>query len=437
MFVYAPNWAKRFVRKVAINGGNRHSRLSMPQFESQIEISRAEDFGLVADHKMLRRTAIALLLLGGLLEGIYISFFNPPDWSDALAAGFVAVAVLVSALLPFDRVSERWILIPFTLGLAAVVAIAVGDKAVLGVSFFFLPAAVMMVFFWDDLVTAVPAMLMICVLYVAVPAISGDRDALIESVATLPLLVTGSLLLGMLFKRFRGASVEQARFRGTITALLMALEARDGHTAEHSSEVLTLVMAVAEDLGLEPKDQLHVADVALLHDVGKIGIPNEILYKPDSLTDDEWDVMKRHPEIGERILREVPGFETVATAVRHEHERWDGLGYPDGKQGTEIPLASRIVLVCDAYHAMVSKRPYRAPMSDDAARDQLLRNAGTQFDPAVVDSLLAVLERQNIDRLRRRAADVAEKQSGAAVGAARSSATDKLLSSFSKRTASF
>ena len=202
------------------------------------------------------------------------------------------------------------------------------------------------------------------------------------------------MLLGSLFNRFRSASVEQARFRGTITALLMALDARDDYTAEHSSEVLQLVMSVSEDIGLEEKLQLHVADVALLHDIGKIGIPNEILHKPAALSEDEWEVMRRHPEIGERILAEVPGFESVATAVRHEHERWDGGGYPDGIAGEDIPIASRIVLACDAYHAMISQRPYRSPMSETDARDQLLSNAGTQFDPTVVESLLSVLEKR-------------------------------------------
>lgn len=373
-------------------------------------MSRAENFGLVADHDLMRRTAIALLAFGGVLEAVYSIFFRSPDWTDAAGIGLIVAASLIVMALPFDRISERWILGPLLLGLGAVSLISVGDDVAIGVSFFFLPAAVMMVFFWHDNVIKALVMTPLAMLYVGIPAIWGDHTTLIESLATLPLLISTSMLLGVLFHRFRNSTVEQARFRGTITALLMALEARDGHTAEHSSEVLSLVMAVSEDLGLEPQDQLHAADVALLHDIGKIGIPNEILNKPDDLTEAEWDVMRRHPEIGERILNEVPGFETVATAVRHEHERWDGTGYPDGKKGTEIPLASRIVLACDAYNAMTSRRPYREPLCEAEAREQLLRHAGTQFDPAIVDSLLEVLERRGFDELQRQQQQRAEEK---------------------------
>jgi HD-GYP domain-containing protein (c-di-GMP phosphodiesterase class II) len=278
------------------------------------------------------------------------------------------------------------------LGVASVALVGIGDNVSVGLSFLFLPAAVVMVFFWDDLFVKVAVMLPLTIAYVAVPAIWGDQDAVIEALTTLPLLLGSSIILGAMFHRFRTSSVEQARFRGTITALLMALDARDDYTAEHSSEVLSLVMAVSEDLGLETRETLHTADVALLHDIGKIGIPNEILEKPAPLSEDEWTVMRRHPVIGERILNEVPGFETVANAVRHEHERWDGTGYPDGLKAEEIPVASRIVLACDAYHAMISERPYRDPLSEAQAREQLRTHSGTQFDPGVVDALLAALE---------------------------------------------
>src|SRR3712207_3934313 len=142
-------------------------------------------------------------------------------------------------------------------------------------------------------------------------------------------------------------------------------------------------------LGLYSREVAEVEAVALLHDAGKIGIPDQILHKPGPLTPEEWVLMREHPVIGERILRELPGLTDVATAVRHEHERWDGRGYPDGKAGEEIPPASRIVLTCDAYNALVSDRPYRKRLSDATAEAELRRCAGTQFDPRVVDALLA------------------------------------------------
>src|SRR3712207_3466567 len=141
-------------------------------------------------------------------------------------------------------------------------------------------------------------------------------------------------------------------------------------------------------LGLYSREVAEVEAVALLHDAGKIGIPDQILHKPGPLTPEEWVLMREHPVIGERILRPLPGLSDVATAVRHEHERWDGRGYPDGISGEAIPLASRIVLTCDAYNALVSDRPYRKRLSDATAEAELRRCAGTQFDPKVVDALL-------------------------------------------------
>ena len=148
---------------------------------------------------------------------------------------------------------------------------------------------------------------------------------------------------------------------------------------------------MARRLGLPPAELERVRDGAILHDVGKVAIPNEILYKPGPLTDEEWAVMREHPLIGERILRRTPELQAIAPLVRHEHERWDGRGYPDGLAGEEIPAGSRIMFACDAYSAMITARPYREPMSREAALEELRKGAGSQFDPCVVSCLLAVL----------------------------------------------
>ena len=176
-----------------------------------------------------------------------------------------------------------------------------------------------------------------------------------------------------------------------VAALAAAIDARDDYTASHSAQVVELACAVARGLNLSPREVEHVRDGALLHDVGKVGIPNEILHKPGPLDDEEWVMMRRHPVIGERILRRTPELEEIAPLVRHEHERWDGGGYPDGLSGTDIPVGSRIILACDAYNAMITRRPYREPMSEHDAVAELRAGAGTQFDPSVVDALLVVL----------------------------------------------
>jgi HD-GYP domain-containing protein (c-di-GMP phosphodiesterase class II)/GGDEF domain-containing protein len=177
----------------------------------------------------------------------------------------------------------------------------------------------------------------------------------------------------------------------TIHALTSALDARDAYTKDHSAVTAELAVNVGRHLGLEGDALAAVEQAAVLHDIGKLGIPNEILHSPDPLTPEQWALMRTHPEIGERILSHIPGLEALAKAVRHEHERWDGRGYPDGLAGDRIPLASRIVFACDAYHAMTSDRPYRAAMGHAAAREELQANAGTQFDPQVVVALLGVL----------------------------------------------
>ena len=176
-----------------------------------------------------------------------------------------------------------------------------------------------------------------------------------------------------------------------VDVLLAAIAARDGYTEEHSSEVVELALAIARRLGLEGEELARVESVALLHDIGKIGIPDAILRKPGALTDEEWDVMRQHPVIAERIILSMPTLAHLAGAVRAEHERWDGGGYPDGLAGEAIPVPSRIVLVADAYQAMTSHRPYRPAMSSAEALEELRRNAGAQFWPDAVDAAFAVL----------------------------------------------
>ena len=184
-----------------------------------------------------------------------------------------------------------------------------------------------------------------------------------------------------------GVSAEMASLR----ALLAAVNARDSYTALHSREVVTLARGVARRLGLDEAQTSAVEHIALLHDLGKIAIPDAILRKPGPLTSHEQTLMRQHPVVGAQILASMPELAHLAPAVRAEHERWDGGGYPDGLAGEQIPIASRIALVCDAYHAMTSNRPYRRAMSASAARDEIRREAGAQFCPYAAEALLDVL----------------------------------------------
>jgi diguanylate cyclase (GGDEF)-like protein len=176
----------------------------------------------------------------------------------------------------------------------------------------------------------------------------------------------------------RGAYVE------TVEMLADAIRAKDPHLGGHSKEVSNYVRRVAEQLPLEDPEREQLIFASLLHDVGKIGISEQILLKPDSLTSEEFTVIKLHPRIGSRLVEQVAALAPLAPSILHHHERFDGTGYPSGLRGEEIPLASRVIGVADAFSAMTSDRPYRGRMSLEAACAELERCAGTQFDPEVV-----------------------------------------------------
>jgi diguanylate cyclase (GGDEF)-like protein len=176
-----------------------------------------------------------------------------------------------------------------------------------------------------------------------------------------------------------------------IDALAAALAERDRYTGEHSASVVDMAKTVAAALGLDEVEVERIGHAALLHDIGKVGVPDRILHKAGRLAGEEWELMREHPLIGERILRAIPGLGGVARIVRHEHERFDGSGYPDGLAGDAIPIASRIILACDAYHAMTSDRAYRGAMDHAQAVAELVRWTGTQFDPKVVTALVSCL----------------------------------------------
>ena len=175
------------------------------------------------------------------------------------------------------------------------------------------------------------------------------------------------------------------------SALIAAVHARDSYTAEHSREVVEKATGVARRLGLGDEEVSDVAQVALLHDIGKIAVPDAVLCKAGPLNEREWEQMRLHPVHGERMIHGIPELSHLAPAIRAEHERWDGTGYPDGLAGEEIPIASRITLVCDAYHAMTSDRPYRDALSPGAAKAAVAASIGTQFCPRSAGALLELL----------------------------------------------
>jgi HD-GYP domain-containing protein (c-di-GMP phosphodiesterase class II) len=193
--------------------------------------------------------------------------------------------------------------------------------------------------------------------------------------------------------RYAAALELNRAYRGTVMLLSDVLEFEDEYTAQHSRSVVDLVNAVADELGVAPDERQELEFAAMLHDVGKISIPKEILHKPAALTEQEFDIIKHHTIEGQFMLDRVGGLlARVGDVVRSCHERWDGRGYPDGLAGEEIPIAARIVFACDAYNAMTTDRPYRAAMAHEAAVAELETNSGSQFDPKIVTALIKVVE---------------------------------------------
>jgi HD-GYP domain-containing protein (c-di-GMP phosphodiesterase class II) len=185
-------------------------------------------------------------------------------------------------------------------------------------------------------------------------------------------------------------------FVSTVAALANALEAKDDYTASHARWITDMSMLVGGELRFDRETMKRLELGALFHDIGKIGIPSEILQKPGPLTDAEFEIVKEHPELGEKILAPIERLEDVRPIVRACHERWDGLGYPDGKSGTDIPVEARVVLVCDAFHAMVTDRPYRGALPQEEAVRRLEEASGTQFDPTAVAAFVRLYEADKI-----------------------------------------
>ena len=223
----------------------------------------------------------------------------------------------------------------------------------------------------------------------AASAFDSDDAALLEAFAA---------VLGSVFNAIDLYESLDRAYLGTAEALSAALESKDSYTAEHSRAIADNSVAVGALLGLEGDELRMLRYAAALHDIGKIGVPREVLNKAGPLDHAERAEAEQHTLIGERIIQPIDFLAPIRPVVRSAHERWDGKGYPDGLAGEEIPLGARIVFACDAYDAMTTDRPYRAAMPEAAARRELEAGAGSQFDPQVVEALLRVVASRDGDR---------------------------------------
>lgn len=204
------------------------------------------------------------------------------------------------------------------------------------------------------------------------------------------LVFTRELNQMLLAERLRRRELEEALDRleksyvATIKSLALAVEAKDDYTAGHLERTHRYAVALARRVDPVMAENRAVGYGFLLHDVGKVGVPESILGKDGPLTEGEWELMRQHPEIGERIVSPAEFLKPAVAVIRHHHERWDGKGYPDGLAGEDIPLPARVFTLADTFDAMTTDRPYRKAMPDEAALEEIQRCGGTQFDPDLV-----------------------------------------------------
>jgi HD-GYP domain-containing protein (c-di-GMP phosphodiesterase class II) len=234
--------------------------------------------------------------------------------------------------------------------------------------------------------------------------VTGEKagDVIEREISSFELQILGAAAenLGTYHQNVCRFAEQQAMFRGTLGAMIAALDAKDPYTAGHSERVGLLARQMATALGLDGQTARRYEIAGLVHDVGKIGVPEAVLCKTGKLTEAEFALIKLHPEIGHRILKDIPAMQYVLPGVLHHHEHWNGKGYPHGIAADAIPLQARVLALADTFDAMSSNRSYRSALSRDRVLAELVRCAGTQFDPALVPTFVAI-DFGEFDRLLR------------------------------------
>ena len=243
--------------------------------------------------------------------------------------------------------------------------------------------------------------------FVLIPLIAHDKPVgLIDIISDTPEgdITTKDLSLLTILAKQAALAIENVKLYESmkkdqisiIRALSSTVDAKDHHTSGHSLKVSEYSQKIAESLGMSERDIENIKYAALLHDIGKIGIPDEIIKKPTRLTPEEFEIVRKHPVIGARIIKEIESLSPMVPIILHHHERFDGKGYPDGLKGEAIPIGARIVHAADAYDTMVSARAYKDMLPAELAVSELRKNAGTQFDPKVVETFITILRRSSV-----------------------------------------
>ena len=366
-------------------------------------MARVAPLPLKLHRATVRTAAVAFWGLGAVvLVSDYIGPGQHVDYPIAWAITLAGWAMgAVCWFFPWDRLRLEWFLAMIGGGLAMLAAsVMVTGGLHSHLLILYLVVVVFTASLMDLAIAA--AVAVIAGLAALIPLVVAGWDGFYAR--SLLVLAAAMVICAYLPARVRRALREEGQlaesrrreledsYLATIGALAAALDAKDRHTEAHSRETAALARAVGRRLGLADDALRFLEYGALLHDIGKIGIPGYVLNKPGPLDSDEMALMREHPVIGERILASVPFLAPVRKIVRAEHERWDGTGYPDGLRGEDIPIEARIIHACDAFQAMSTNRPYRRALPRERALGELRSQAGRQFDPSVVKLLLEVIE---------------------------------------------
>lgn len=227
------------------------------------------------------------------------------------------------------------------------------------------------------------------------PKISTEEWDIFSLLRSIGMEIGVALNNAMLFEQVESAKKDlEGLLISTITSLVSAIDAKSPWTKGHSERVTNFALEIAREMGLKDEDLEHLKLCGLLHDIGKIGIYDGVLDKPGKLTDEEFELIKKHPVMSMEILNPIKQLSTIIPGILHHHERYDGKGYPEGISGDDIPLCARILCVADSFDAMTAERPYKPPRGIEDAKLELKRCSGTQFDPKVVEAFLKALERE-------------------------------------------